>query len=249
MTVSIQETPEIPGEAAVAYPLGLLTPLHTLSLPTEAGKLLLRHTLTTVGDVVALHPTQLGQTTNLDRRCVAALRVAVEKVCGIPWEEAWLRGREGEPPVSVEPEASPSTKPGETKWAALGRRMDAEKAQRTLATVRGIPARVLGFATSRGITTVGELLALPYAGVSAPRALGPLTLRATLSALSRLARCKSAEHPQDLHQFADLVDFWHKETSLLRRMDREVVRRRSGLYAPAITLQAVGTALGFWRAA
>ena len=235
--------PEVSGEADIAFPLGLLTPLHTLSLPVEVGRFLHRYALVTVSDVVALHPTRLPWEKDFGRRNLAALRAAVEQVCGTTWEEAWLQGREGEPVEQVKTAPSAKPRPPETKWTALGLRMSAEKAQQPLATVPGVPTRVLGFAKDRGITTVGQLLALPFAELSAPRALGPLTLRTTLTALSRLARKRGLKPHRDLDRFASLVDLWRAETASLRSVDRQVVRSRSGLDAPAATLQEVATTL------
>lgn len=240
-----------PGDLSASERATILsTPLGALRFPARMNTFFEKKGLSTVGELVAFAPASLLVEPNLGRKSVADTRRILRERFQMSWETL-QRSADGGPYPTVD--HGPRT-PAE-EWAALGRTIPLELAERDLSTT-DVPARMLTHARRFRLRTVGELLAMPYAEVDGADNVGVSTLRGTLDEITRLRGPVAVPSvpPAPVSTAPDPLPAGSHWKDLLRRSFRElpanerlVVTQRSGLAGPVMTLQEVGECLGFSR--
>jgi len=127
-----------------------------------------------------------------------------------------------------------------------------------------LPARTRSYLARRGLKTVGDVIALDPKSLPRDKNFGRGSRASLRSAIERVcgttwevvrlygpaivpeAAVRAAVH-DDLNNYETLEALWRAETSALGPKFQKVLHLRSGVDAPAMTLKAIGLALGFTR--
>lgn len=210
--------------------------IDALTLPARMASYAARKGLLTIGDLVRQHPAALLLERNLGRRTIAQTRLVLEGVLGSSWEDyAVASGHVADEGVDAEPRS------GLRSWADLRGALDESLQSRPLDLV-ALPARVLTYAKSRGLTRLGELLAVPESELLVAPNLGRRSIVDARATIARLADGLSG--PARASDWRPLVLDAIGRRSALERM---VLTQRSGLVLPRPTLQETGEMFGFSR--
>ena len=215
--------------------------------PARVWSLIERRGFATLRDAVAAAPAALLAEKNVGRTSIADLRAVIESVTGTTWEEARATLRAALPLDGPERDFVP-----EVGWAGLRKRLGASQRALALAELDGVPTRMKGFAASRGISSVGELLDLPDEELREARNLGRKSLADTLEALLPLLTATPMTAPPpppapSLDDYSDLITLWRALLGTLERIDRIILQHRSGLGTAVATLAEIGEMLGVSR--
>lgn len=182
----------------------LQRPLLELPIPIRALNWAERNGLRVLRDLVAWHPDAFANERYVGRLTVAETRVVVEGALGREWEEVWGELDEPKTPppstLASESESSvdPLPAPEQSRWNRRGAELAAEHLELALSRL-DLPARMRSYCEHQGLTTVGELLAVPRDELLAQPNLGRASLVQTLEALdSLLDELKQPAHDETL---------------------------------------------------
>jgi Sigma-70, region 4 len=205
--------------------------LDSLQLPARMVNFAAEHKLGTLADIAKLHPAALLLERNLGRGTIAKTREVLEPILGTTWEQAALRTSGAVLPQTL------STQP----WDRLAHTVSSTFFVRLLTQV-SLPARMRTFAELHGLSTVGELIALPFTALIHAPNLGPTTIANTHAILIALEETVDAS--VSVREWKALL-----QTAIEKLPSREqlVLMQRSGLRGAPLTLEVLGKQLGVTR--
>jgi mRNA-degrading endonuclease RelE of RelBE toxin-antitoxin system len=214
------------------------TPLFQLPFPTRLLNWADARGVLTVQQLLRFTPDALLAERNLGRKTVTETRELVEKLL----DRAW-----GEPTTIVAPVAAlPRTFAdalADGRWDEV-RELLTEAQRAYPIPDLDLPARVVTFATERGLATLGDLAKHDSASLESASNIGRGSLRELVAALGRYeVRC--VEDAQRIEQ--GLLPSFRGLVQELEPVPRLIVTRRSGLGGESLTLQELGEMLGFSR--
>lgn len=220
------------------------SPIWALELPTRLANFAERRGLTTVRDLLAIHPAALVVERNIGRKTVFETEKAIAAYLGKSWEAARESLGLADSPDAVTDADGGGVRQGVARrWNELrhvlpDRVLDA-KLGRFL-----FPARLMNVAIERGATTVRDLVAIDYEQLHASGNLGRKTLADSLELLEA-AQNKPPADPAAIHQ--RWLPLLNASLATLPADDRLVVAHRAGLCGPPPTLAELGERLGVSR--
>jgi len=200
----------------------------------------LRLGLTTVGDLARVHPASLLLERNLGRKTVSETRAIVERVLGMRWEDA------ASPPDDEDDDertVSEAFDPATLGWDGLSVVLpEALKARAVLAAP--LPARLVSYAASQRIETVGALVKVPRLTLEDAPNLGRRTLQ---DATATLLALRAALVEQGPVVATDWKRHFVESLAKLPMRERLVLTQRAALVGPPPTLAELGESLGVSR--
>jgi hypothetical protein len=221
--------------------------LSELSLPIRTANWADRKGMHALRDLVAWHPDAFGAEPNVGRLTVAETRVVVESLLGREWEEAWVELDEPKTHPPRSPASDPDVDSGplpcaeQSRWNR--RKADLSAAHLALPLSRlGLPARMRAYCEQHGLSTVGELVAVPRDHLLSQPNLGRASLVQTLEVLD--AAIEEFEQPV---QDDGLMSGWRRLVQRLPALQRMILVRRSGISGQRETLESLGETLGLTR--
>jgi len=242
MTASTPPSPEVLATA-------LATPLARLCLPARMQNFFEHRGLSTVRDLVSYAPASLLLEPNLGRKSVSDTRSALRQHFRVSWEA--LREACGASAQAPRPSREPAE-----EWSAFTTKLPLGVLELPIRDT-GLPARMQTFAARELLSSLAELLAIPYGELAEKRGIGTGTLREAIAHLRAMLPPEASSPPPALSTPAAPVDplppgsHWRGllTTSLRELAPRErlVVTQRSGLAGPPQTLAELGECLGFSR--
>lgn len=254
-------------DAPTKLDAGLAIPLTSLNLPTRLANFVERRRLQVVSDLARLSPEEILHERNMGRKSVHDARSAIQAAVGTSWEDArkeLLRREHGSSVLM--PGTSDATVPPEAKaqrWDDLRTRF-AAVASTPLSDFE-FPARVYTFASTRMMTTLGDLLAASWEEFSKAKNVGRGTVAATLSILEAAAE-RLALPPPDAEKAtanedgpssgslrppipagARWLTLLREALSQLEGNERIIATQRAGLAGAIPTLHELGECFGVSR--
>ncbi len=223
--------------------LSLDSAIATLDLSARVRALLEKKNLQTLREAVALDPRALVEEKNFGRKSLVELRAVIERAAGKPWESARDALFDAAPSPS-EDHPLPAATP--LRWNDVRPWLSAPLAATPLESVRDLPARVRAFAESKGITTLGELFAIPASQLVDEPNLGRKSLADAVSLAIELHQSQSTA-PRTLRSFDSFAALFLSALAPLRQIERMVVAGRAGVTEAPATLVELGDMLGVSR--
>ncbi|MCU0686882.1 MAG: hypothetical protein MUF34_32320, partial [Polyangiaceae bacterium] len=225
-----------------------------------------RNGITTVRQLIERRPDRLLREPNLGKTSVEETRRLVERYLGGPWESF----------ASVEGPASTAAPGAAVAWDDLREFVPADARSTPLERLT-LPARVLSFAARRSITTIGELIAIPFEAIKAERNFGRSSLDAVRDVVMgvwgdgtvaprpagegaatgpSLPTVSIETWPGSLDRLAPagegapegFLEAWSRHLEGLSPAHRQALSARSGFGGPPSTLAQLGAELGVSRA-
>ncbi len=220
----------------------MLQSLESLPLPTRMATVARRLDLHTVGDLARRHPSALLLEKNLGRSTIRETREVIERVIGMRWEDASMLDVSDDDDFDETP-LSVSIDPASLGWDGLAILLPAQLKTR-LVSASPLPPRLLSFAASRSLSTLGDLVAVKKRDLFAAPNLGPRTVKDATVALLKM---REATSTQGIVLATDWKRLIVAAIAKLPLRERMVVTQRAGLVGPPPTLQELGESLGVSR--
>ncbi|MBK6809966.1 MAG: hypothetical protein IPG81_13900 [Sandaracinaceae bacterium] len=243
--------PQVPNARPLpGHALAFLHQAPDSRLPTRMLNWAERNGVRAFHDLLKWSPAELLAEKNLGRGSVTQTVALVEAATGLSWRELRVLLHGAAQPLPA-PEADPDPDGADLPWDAFRTRLSEALLAAPVDEVQ-LPTRMRNFCAREGITTIGELVAIPYADLAERRNLGRKSLRESRAELSLMAACGHTRIGGDAAEFSleDHDDVFALLRSELRRLpptDRMVLTRRAGLHGATATLADIGDMLGVSR--